>query len=154
MRSWRPACMSRRSSLILVMSVTWRISPTSSVNEVSWSGPGSCTSEQALESDSGNVRNLANFPARRSSDGELERARELYERAVAAGPTNVDVLGNYAFFAQTRLNDAELATRLYEQALESDSGNVGNLANFADFLGQRGELERARELYERAGARV
>jgi Tfp pilus assembly protein PilF len=82
--------------------------------------------------------------------GDLDEAKQLYEKALEVDPDNAYVIGNYAIFADTKLSDATLAGELYERALRVDPRQPINLRNYAAFVGRQGDIGRARELFERA----
>ena len=94
--------------------------------------------------------------------GRLEEARTLYEQALAIHrergwrQTEAIVLGNLANWHRLAGSPDEQAKKLYEESLsihqeEQDQRNEGHvLGNLADFYHERGDLEKAAELYERA----
>lgn len=77
------------------------------------------------------------------------RAKELYEQALHADPTNVYVLSAYAGFLENT-GDTESAAEIYERSEKLDTKSVVVLTNYALFLERFGDTNRAREIYDRA----
>ena len=72
--------------------------------------------------------------------GDLRRAQDCYERAVAADPADLDVLSMYIEFLARRLHDYERAEALYKRTLETAPNLHAVRANFGQFLAGRGRL--------------
>jgi Tfp pilus assembly protein PilF len=75
--------------------------------------------------------------------GDTQRAQELYETALSIAPRDAQVLYAYA--------DRDLAELGYAQGLAIRGERAGWLVRYANFMWhKRGNLERARALFERA----
>jgi Tfp pilus assembly protein PilF len=82
---------------------------------------------------------------------EQGRAEELFDRALAVEPNNVDALSGYAWFLSARRGEYDSAEELYDHALAADPNNANTLSGYAWFLSaRRGEYDRAADLFERA----
>lgn len=77
--------------------------------------------------------------------GDLRRAGELFEQAVAAAPRDASIL-NSAGSHWSRCGHQDRAIELYELALAADPGAVEPLLNVAIMLTGAGKAERALEL--------
>lgn len=77
--------------------------------------------------------------------GDLRRAGELFEQAVAAAPRDVSIL-NSAGSYWSRCGDKNRAIELYEQAVAADPSAVEPLLNVAIMLTGAGKANRALEL--------
>ncbi len=109
--------------------------------------------ERALASNPEHVTHLLNYAMFLSETDEkgIDRAEELYEKAVQIGRDRADVLGAYAVFQTSIRADHDRAEDLFERALEVDPQQESNLANYAIFLKKvRDDPGRAEEFYERA----
>lgn len=65
---------------------------------------------------------------------DYKKAQKYFEQILNEYPNDIKLIGGYAFFAYTKLNDIELAKKLFISALELDSKNPNNLVNYAGFL--------------------
>ncbi len=79
----------------------------------------------------------------------LDRAIELFDRALELNPVNVDAL-NGKGVAATRSRDYEVAVSMFTRALALDTENGGFLINLAIVYHLQGDASRALEAYEKA----
>ena len=66
-------------------------------------------------------------------NGHPDRAEQMYERAIAADPTDARILGNYANFLTDVRRDHDRAEQMYERAIAADPAHANNLGNYAGF---------------------
>ncbi|NEZ03113.1 tetratricopeptide repeat protein [Wenzhouxiangella sp. XN201] len=81
--------------------------------------------------------------------GEVDTARELFDKAVARGRNNALILGNLAGMAKAR-NDLDQAVSLMREALAIDPLSAVNRFNLANLLIMNGQFAEARELIEQS----
>ena len=83
--------------------------------------------------------------------GDHDRAQALYVQALAADPTDANILGNYAYFMTAVRGDHDRAHELFERALAADPTDANILGNYANFMtAVRGDHDWAHELFGRA----
>jgi len=81
----------------------------------------------------------------------VDRAHELFERAIVADPKSATALGGFATFLWRERRDVDRTQELYERAIVAGPKNAPALNNFANFLWkERREVDRAQGLYERS----
>ncbi|MBF0603031.1 MAG: tetratricopeptide repeat protein, partial [Nitrospirae bacterium] len=81
------------------------------------------------------------------------QAERAYQRAVAADPNHVGILGNFAVFMTKIRKDHDQAEQLFQRAIAADPNDAINLGNFADFMTDiRKNHDQAEQLYQRAVA--
>jgi len=102
--------------------------------------------------DSGVVANYAQFlDSVRNDKNEAER---LYRKAIELDPANKYAVTNYAAFLHESRGDYIEANDLFRRAMEIDPTETAVPTKFTRFLIERGELEEARKLSDRAWALI
>ena len=102
------------------------------------------------------VATLANRADALFKCGEVEKACEIYERAIKIEPHNATMLASYAkdlgrhANALAKNGDAKKSYPLFERALEVDPSNVFTLTNYGNALAKNGRAEESYPLFERA----
>ncbi|WP_158089521.1 tetratricopeptide repeat protein [Magnetofaba australis] len=81
----------------------------------------------------------------------MDRALEMFERAIDADPNHANTLGNFALFLKNVRKDMDRAQEMYERAIATDPSHADILDSYAIFLTNvRQDFPRALELYDRA----
>jgi Tfp pilus assembly protein PilF/cellulose biosynthesis protein BcsQ len=107
--------------------------------------------KRILEFAQDDADTLGNHALSLESDGYLDAAGVLYQRATETDPKNVKNLCNYAVFLDNRGRDMDAAEAFYKRAVEADPKHAITLNNYAVFLGnRRGDLDAAEAFYKRA----
>jgi putative inorganic carbon (HCO3(-)) transporter len=104
---------------------------------------------EAVDRDPYDVNAVKEAAALAETDGQLERSRALYQRAIELDPLNPDTLVAAASF-KLRHSGAEDAWRLLEQAVEDLPKQPNLWATLGDARAVLGDVEGARQAYERA----
>lgn len=104
---------------------------------------------RALELDPDHSNALGNLANVLWDRGELDRAEELYQQAVAADTKNVTHRVNLGKFLLNARNDAEAALKVCEEGRPDESDNPPLLELHCLLLARKGEYDRAAEQYDR-----
>lgn len=78
----------------------------------------------------------------RLEEGDLERAREAFRRALEQRPDDLDALVDLGYLSLAA-GDLDEAVEQFERALERDEGNAGALRALGDVYRRQGNLDRA-----------
>ncbi|MCL2455254.1 MAG: P-loop NTPase fold protein [Micrococcales bacterium] len=99
------------------------------------------------QGDADTLGNYALFLARER--GEVDRAREMYERALAVDPGHARNLRNYASLLSGI--DPELADQVFARAVRADPTHANTVGDYATFLTTvRRDQNRAEDMYAQA----
>src|SRR5205814_308449 len=83
--------------------------------------------------------------------GDLDAAEEMFKRAIAADPSNVNNLSRYAAFLVVHRGDFDAAEEQFKRAIAADPNHADSLGNYAALLRMhRGDHDAAEEMFKRA----
>ena len=112
--------------------------------------PGSMTFGENATISSTNVDALLNEAEDLSFSGRSDEAMELFDKALAIDPNNVDALSRKGYFLGYDLGQYDEAIQLYDKALAIDPNNTSTLYDKAFTLRESGEHQEAIETFDKA----
>lgn len=65
---------------------------------------------------------------------DTHHTKDIYDYILSLHPNNADILGNYAAFLDSMLNDADSADKIYRLALDINPTDIQTICNYASFL--------------------
>jgi tetratricopeptide (TPR) repeat protein len=89
--------------------------------------------------------------AEKYEKNDPEKADIIYQEGLKKFPTDVNLLGSYAYFLHFVRKNYDKAEEYYRKALERDPDHAFNLGNYASFLDDiRKDYDKAEEYYRKA----
>jgi tetratricopeptide (TPR) repeat protein len=84
---------------------------------------------------------------------DIEKAEEMFKRALTTDKNDVDTLCNYAILLMDHRKDIDKAEVMFARALAIDSNHIDALSNYGYLLmNHRKDIDKAQEIFERARA--